>query len=295
MTARVDSAPADSQAEAFKRLYPDQYYRRFLSQNTRPDGRSLTQTRPASVVLGVITSADSSALIKIGNTTVIAGVKLEVLMPKDPPDQGCLQVNVELTTLCSPEMRDNRPTEVPSFLTQQVDAAVRGSSAWQPQALCIQAGRAAWAVYLDLYVLCADGVLLDACVLAAMAALNALRLAPVDVTDAGNVVAAGNDAMTDGTSHPQQPYALSKQGTPLTLTCAVIDDRLIADPSSEEESLAATVVSTTVDGQGHVMGLQHAGGGVELSTAHLQQCITAAQDRHTDLFRVLSSAQPPDH
>lgn len=78
MTAQVDTAPVDSQAEAFKKLYPDQYYARFLSQNTRPDGRSLGQTRPASVALGVITSADSSALIKIGNTTVIAGVKLEV-------------------------------------------------------------------------------------------------------------------------------------------------------------------------------------------------------------------------
>lgn len=78
MTLRVDTAPADSQAEAFKKLYPDQYYKKFLSQNTRPDGRSLIQTRPASVSLGVITSADSSALIKVGNTTVIAGIKLEV-------------------------------------------------------------------------------------------------------------------------------------------------------------------------------------------------------------------------
>ena len=67
------------QAEAFKKLYPEQYYSRFISQNTRPDGRSLGRARAATVGLGVVTTADSSALIKIGNTTVIAGIKLEVL------------------------------------------------------------------------------------------------------------------------------------------------------------------------------------------------------------------------
>lgn len=45
----------------------------------------------------------------------------QVMMPTEAaPDQGCLQLNVELTTLCSQEVREGRPTEVPSLLTQQV-------------------------------------------------------------------------------------------------------------------------------------------------------------------------------
>ena len=39
---------------------------------------------------------------------------------EDRPDEGALQVIVEFTTLCSPEVREGRPAEFPSFLTQQV-------------------------------------------------------------------------------------------------------------------------------------------------------------------------------
>ena len=64
--------------DAFRKLYPDQYYSRFLAEGLRPDGRPLSQARPTTIALGAVTTADSSALVKIGNTTVMAGVKLEV-------------------------------------------------------------------------------------------------------------------------------------------------------------------------------------------------------------------------
>ena len=64
--------------DAFRKLYPDQYYSRFVAEGLRPDGRPLSQARPTTIALGAVTTADSSALVKIGNTTVMAGVKLEV-------------------------------------------------------------------------------------------------------------------------------------------------------------------------------------------------------------------------
>lgn len=44
-----------------------------------------------------------------------------------------------------------------------------------------------WAVFLDIYVLDADGALLDVCLLAAVAALLGLRLPHVEVNDQGQV------------------------------------------------------------------------------------------------------------
>ena len=64
--------------DAFKKLYSDQYYSRFVAEGLRPDGRPLLRARPTTIALGAVTTADSSALVKIGNTTVMAGVKLEV-------------------------------------------------------------------------------------------------------------------------------------------------------------------------------------------------------------------------
>ena len=68
----------DLEAEAFEKLYPDAYYARFLSNNVRPDGRALAGVREASINLNVVGSADASALVKLGSTSVLAGIKLEV-------------------------------------------------------------------------------------------------------------------------------------------------------------------------------------------------------------------------
>lgn len=51
------------------------YYRDFLNHDLRPDGRELDQFRPVVINVDSITSADGSAIVKIGNTTVVCGIK----------------------------------------------------------------------------------------------------------------------------------------------------------------------------------------------------------------------------
>ena len=45
------------------------------AQDIRPDGRQFLSFRPISVNISSITHADSSAIFKIGNTTVVCGIK----------------------------------------------------------------------------------------------------------------------------------------------------------------------------------------------------------------------------
>lgn len=59
------AASADMQSEAFKRLYPEEFYARFIAEGVRPDGRPLGRPRPVSVGLGSITTADASAHVKV--------------------------------------------------------------------------------------------------------------------------------------------------------------------------------------------------------------------------------------
>jgi hypothetical protein len=42
----------DMEVEAFKRLYPLQFFERYLNSNVRPDGRPLMRARPTSINLG---------------------------------------------------------------------------------------------------------------------------------------------------------------------------------------------------------------------------------------------------
>lgn len=79
MSAAALDASNELQAEAFKRLYPDQYYSKFIESNIRPDGRSLGAARATTIGLHPVESAHSSALVKIGSTAAIAGIKLQVV------------------------------------------------------------------------------------------------------------------------------------------------------------------------------------------------------------------------
>ena len=49
-----------------------------LSKGTRLDGRKLLERRPLSIVISPIEKASGSARVKLGNTEVIAGVKIEL-------------------------------------------------------------------------------------------------------------------------------------------------------------------------------------------------------------------------
>ncbi len=66
--------------------------------NIRLDGRKLTDYRkPIKVEYSITTTAEGSARVKIGETEVIVGVKVEVSEPyPDTPDQGSMMVGAEL-------------------------------------------------------------------------------------------------------------------------------------------------------------------------------------------------------
>jgi len=107
-------------------------------------------------------------------------------------------------------------------------------------------GRAAWCIYLDIYILDAAGALLDTSLLAAVACLANLRLPPVLVNDQGNVVSAEADQ-----SRPQQKLQL--HCIPISVTCGTFNGRLLVDPTFEEEVLLQTTISTVIDGQSRLI------------------------------------------
>jgi exosome complex component RRP43 len=72
-------------------------------------------------------------------------------------------------------------------LVPQIRTLLRCSGAVDDDELAIDKGNA-WTVFLDIYVLDADGALLDVCLLAAVAALLGLRLPKVDMDSAGQVM-----------------------------------------------------------------------------------------------------------
>lgn len=73
------------EVEAFQRLDPENFYRRFVNNGVRPDGRGLRSVRPISVDVGVLSKerVQASALVGLGSTKVLAGITLQVGQPSE--------------------------------------------------------------------------------------------------------------------------------------------------------------------------------------------------------------------
>lgn len=61
---------ATLQADAFKRLYPEEYLDKFIKEGIRPDGRGLGVCRPVTVAQSAVSSADGSAIAKVGHRQI---------------------------------------------------------------------------------------------------------------------------------------------------------------------------------------------------------------------------------
>ena len=141
--AQVSSPPSLSFPRAtFAKLSPRPYLQAHLSpsdesaQSTRPSGRKPDETRSPTIQLGSLTHANGSAVIRIGDTAVVCGIRAEILHTRDIPgfgqrqygpekqeshaevrELGLLVPNIEMATGCSPQ---HLPGSPPSTLAQSL-------------------------------------------------------------------------------------------------------------------------------------------------------------------------------
>ncbi|AEB96081.1 MULTISPECIES: exosome complex protein Rrp42 [Metallosphaera] len=222
-----------------------------LERGSRNDGRKFNDYRPLSITLGYAKKADGSALVKLGDTTVLAGVKIEEDEPySDTPNQGNLVVNAELLPLAYETFEPGPPDENAIELSRVVDRSLRDSKAVDLSALVIEPGKRVWTVWVDISVLDYGGNILDACTLSAVAALYDTKL-PRIVNDNGTI----NIVKEDKTTPFPIRYPVA------TVTIAKLGKFLVVDPDLEEEGIMDAKISFSYIPDGHIVGIQKSGEG----------------------------------
>src|SRR5258708_586550 len=97
-----------------------------LSKGTRLDGRGLADIRDLTITTNVIEKAEGSCRVKLGNTELIAGVKVNLGTPfPDTPDKGLLIVSAEVLPLASPYAEPGPPDENTIELARVADRGIR--------------------------------------------------------------------------------------------------------------------------------------------------------------------------
>ncbi|MEM0122744.1 MAG: exosome complex protein Rrp42 [Saccharolobus sp.] len=242
----------------------------------RQDGRKLTDYRPLSIVLDYAKKANGSALVKLGNTMVLAGTKIEIGKPyEDMPNQGVLIVNVELLPLAYETFEPGPPDENAIELARVVDRSLRDSRAIDLSKLVIEPGKNVWTVWLDVYVLDYGGNVIDACTLASVSALYNSKIYKVERSEDGIKI---NKDEIIGKLPMNYPV--------VTISVAKIDKYLIVDPDLEEESIMDAKISFSYTPDFKIVGIQKSGKG-SLSLQDVTQAESLARSAAGKLLEEL--------
>jgi len=219
------------------------YVHDLIGSGKRVDGRGFREYREISMEHDVIKRAEGSARVKIGNTDVLVGVKLEPGEPfSDTPDKGVLITNAELVPLASPEFESGPPNENSIQLARVVDRGIRESEAIDLEKLCIEEGEKVWIVFIDIHILDNDGNLVDAAALGAIASLLNIRI-------------------------PNERYGLTGENTlpmldtPVAVTTVEIEGNILVDPNFNEENAATSRLTVISNKDGTLSAMQKSGSG----------------------------------
>ena len=213
-----------------------------LRDGERIDGRRFDEYRTIKIETGVIPRAEGSALVKIGNTQVLVGIKMQIGEPyPDTPDKGIMITNAELVPLASPTFEPGPPNENAIELARVVDRGIRESEAIALNKLCIEEGEKVWLVFIDIHVLDDDGNLVDASALAAISALWTTTV-PAEKFEVG------------------EDYSLPMQDMPIAVTSLIVNNRILVDPSRDELSVGENLVTMTSNKDESIVAIQKSGG-----------------------------------
>jgi len=209
----------------------------------RADGRKFDEYRDISITKDVISKAEGSALVKLGSSQVMVGVKMQPGEPfPDAPNRGVIITNAELVPLASPTFEPGPPNEVGIELARVVDRGVRESKAVDLEALCIVPGKQVWVIFIDVHILDDCGNILDASSLGAIAALLTTK------------VPASRFGLGDD-------FPLPVKDIPIATTAIEFNDVLMFDPDVDEESIANTKLTVISTADGNICGMQKSGTG----------------------------------
>lgn len=215
-----------------------------ISKGKRLDGRNLNETRPLEIEVDIIKKANGSARVKLGNSEIVAGVKVETGEPFEGlENKGALIVSAEVLPTASPYSEPGPPDEETVELARVVDRGIRESEMIGLDKLVLVPGKTVYTIFVDCSVINTDGNLFDATSYAVVSALVSTKLPVFEMQD-GKAVDTGNK---------QDPPINT---VPVSITAVRIGDVVILDPSAEEEACMDARITVTTNSNGDYTAIQ---------------------------------------
>ncbi|MXX20874.1 MAG: exosome complex protein Rrp42 [Cenarchaeum sp. SB0665_bin_23] len=218
-----------------------------LQEEKRIDGRALKEYRSISIDVNVIPKANGSARVRLGDSEVICGIKIQPDRPfSDVGEKGIFICTAELLPLSHPTVETGPPNESVIELARVVDRGIRESHMIDLSQLVIKKDESVVGVFADNVVLDYDGNLFDACSYAATSAILTAKMPRWEYGEAGPELQDGLEPLPTTT-------------IPVSTTMAKIGGQIVADPNSDEWDCMDARITITTNSDGDICALQKGG------------------------------------
>lgn len=219
-----------------------------LKEGQRVDGRALDEPRQLVIDTNVIPKAEGSARIRLGDTEVVTGVKVQPDKPfPDLGDRGIFICTAEILPLADPTVEPGPPGEDVIELARVVDRGIRESSMIDLTKLVLQKDKSVIGLFVDNSVTDYDGNLFDACSYASVASLMSSKIPKWEIKDDAPSLVEGEFSDTPITT------------IPVSVTMGRIGDHIVVDPNADEWSCMDARMTITTNSDGNICAIQKGG------------------------------------
>lgn len=254
-------------AEEFRVLRPYEYHSQLIAKGKRADGRKLDEVREVKFEVDAIKTADSSSLVKLGNTSLVCGCTASLMECHDKyVDSEAIKITIELPPICS-SPTGYRTQNTAQLLTKTLKNILEETNCVCMKNLYLKETHQYWSIDVEVICLNYDGCLLDASLIAVLSALKSLKL-----------------------KSPHEERHLKLRSIPICSSFASIGDRIIADPNLEEETIAQSTFSITIDPSRTESCHVNKVGGCSIKTTELLRCIWLSKQRTKELHQIIGYA-----
>ncbi|KAF2770339.1 ribosomal protein S5 domain 2-like protein [Teratosphaeria nubilosa] len=317
--------------ETFAKLTPGPFLHAHLKapNDIRPNGRRPKEFRTPTVNTGSLTHSNGSAVVRVGDTAIVCGVRAEILFVSDIPhpprediheddvieELGLLVPNLELSTGCSPaHLPGSAPGSQAQSLSYRIQSLLNTSNIISSSDLLIihhaspteddisdegpgTVVKAYWTLYIDILCIALDGNAFDTAWAAVMAALRNTTL-PKAWWDSDREIILCSPLATDAhrlhlRSMPVPcTFAVFSTGSPLKKRDET-ETWIIADPDAFEEDLCKEALTTVISGgsigNGDIMRIEK-NGGTAIGRVLLAECARLARTKAAAWVATLNTA-----
>ena len=219
-----------------------------LNEGNRLDGRKFDEHRSLTIDTNVIPKAEGSARARLGDTEVVAGVKVQIEKPfPDTGDKGMLICTAEILPIAHPSVETGPPGPPVVELARVVDRGIRESGMIDMKKLVLVENKAVYGIFSDNSVTDHDGNLFDACSYASTAAILSSKIPKYEIKDEVPVLVEGEFTETPITT------------IPISVTMARIGEHIVVDPNSDEWMIMDARITITTNSDGNIVALQKGG------------------------------------